>query len=97
MLACWTLSPTGRVPACGDKTPTRPSTARRPLSSNRWFETTRSWTATSDCAGLPRSLFLDINGCWLEAPDDEAYDLVMGIAGGTLTLPDITAALSRWH
>ena len=46
---------------------------------------------------LSTIVFLDVNGCWLEAPDDEAYDLVMGIAGGTLTLPDITAALSRWH
>ena len=46
---------------------------------------------------LSTIVFLDVNGCWLEAPDDEAYDLVMGIAGGTLTLPDITAALSRCH
>lgn len=46
---------------------------------------------------LAMIVFLDINGCWLEAPDDEAYDLVIGIASGTVTLPDITTALSRWH
>ena len=34
-----------------------------------------------------------VDGVTLEIPDS----IVMGIAGGTLTLPDITAALSRWH
>ena len=46
------------------------------------------WTATV--------VFCDLNGVWVEAPDDEAYDLVIGVAEGRLDVPDIAAALQRW-
>ena len=46
------------------------------------------WTATV--------VFCDINGMWIEAPDDEAYDLVIAVAEGRLDVPEIAASLQRW-
>lgn len=42
-------------------------------------------------------VFLDINGCWVEAPGDDAYDLVIAVASGTVTVQDIAGALAAWH
>jgi death-on-curing protein len=36
--------------------------------------------------------FCDLNGAFLDLPDDRAYELVMGIASGELTLIDYIAA-----
>jgi len=41
-------------------------------------------------------VFLDLNGCALEAPDDPAYDLVIAVAGGRLDVPEIATALEGW-
>jgi death-on-curing protein len=41
-------------------------------------------------------VFCDINGTWLDAPDDDAYDLVIAVADGQLEPPEIAAALHRW-
>ncbi len=38
----------------------------------------------------------DLNGTWIEAPDDEAYDLVIAVAQGRLDVPEIALALQRW-
>ena len=46
---------------------------------------------------LATLVFLDINGHGVEAPDDDAYRLVMDVAAGKLSLEEITAALSQWH
>ena len=46
---------------------------------------------------LATLVFLDINGHWVEAPDDDAYRLVMDVAAGELSLKEIAEALSRWH
>lgn len=46
---------------------------------------------------LATLVFLDINGHWVEAPDDDAYQLVMDVAAGRLSLKEITEALSQWH
>ena len=46
---------------------------------------------------LATLVFLDINGHWVEAPDDDAYRLVMDVAAGKLSLKEITEALSQWH
>ena len=46
---------------------------------------------------LATLVFLDINGHWIEAPDDDAYQLVMAVAAGALSLKEITEALSQWH
>lgn len=46
------------------------------------------WTATV--------VFCDINGVVIDAPDGEAYDLVIAVAEGRLDVPDIAAALRRW-
>ena len=46
---------------------------------------------------LATLVFLDINGHWVEAPDDDAYQLVMDVAAGRLSLKEVTEALSRWH
>lgn len=46
---------------------------------------------------LATVVFLDINGAWVEAPDDDAYDLVIAVASGRLSLPEIADALARWH
>ena len=46
---------------------------------------------------LAALVFLDINGHWIEAPDDDAYDLVIAIACGRPALEEIATALSQWH
>lgn len=46
---------------------------------------------------LATVVFLDINGSWVEAPDDDAYDLVIAAASGCLSLVEIAEALARWH
>lgn len=40
---------------------------------------------------------MDINGAWIEAPDDAAYDLVMTVAEGRAELTQIARTLARWH
>ncbi|EFV14861.1 type II toxin-antitoxin system death-on-curing family toxin [Segniliparus rugosus] len=40
--------------------------------------------------------FLAINGHDLDAPEDDAYDLVIGAAAGALDLMEIAAALRAW-
>lgn len=45
---------------------------------------------------LAAVVFLDINGRRLEAPDDDAYALVMAVAGGRCSLKEITGALAAW-
>ena len=45
---------------------------------------------------LAAVVFLDLNGVWVEAPDDDAYDLVVGVAAGGRDLPDVAAALGAW-
>lgn len=46
---------------------------------------------------LATIVFMDLNGQWLEAPDDDVYDLVMAVASGSVDLQQITAVLARWH
>jgi death-on-curing protein len=41
-------------------------------------------------------VFLDLNGIWLEVDDDEAFDLVMAVAGGTVPLEDLGRNIARW-
>lgn len=41
-------------------------------------------------------VFLDINGRWLEAPDDGAYELVVGVADGSLDRAVVAEELRRW-
>lgn len=45
---------------------------------------------------LATVVFLDLNGIWIEAPDDGAYDLVISVASGSANLPEISAALESW-
>lgn len=45
---------------------------------------------------LATVVFLDLNGIWVEAPDDAAYDLVIAVASGVATLWDISGALESW-
>lgn len=45
---------------------------------------------------LATVVFLDLNELWVEAPDDHAYDLVMAVAGGAVTLGQISEALKGW-
>lgn len=44
---------------------------------------------------LATLVFLDLNGIWIEAPDDDAYDLVIAVAGGAATLPEVARHLER--
>ena len=46
---------------------------------------------------LATLVFLDINCHWIEAPDDDAYQLVMAVAAGELSLKGTAEALSQWH
>lgn len=41
-------------------------------------------------------VFLDLNGEWLEVEDDIAFDAVMALAAGTVTLDSLTALISGW-
>lgn len=41
-------------------------------------------------------VFCDLNGTWIEAPDDEAYDLVIAVAEGRCEVADIAVALVSW-
>ncbi|MGC5629469.1 type II toxin-antitoxin system death-on-curing family toxin [Georgenia sp. Z1344] len=45
---------------------------------------------------LAMIVFLDVNGIWIEAPDDEAYDLVVAVADRSATIDEISDALLRW-
>lgn len=45
---------------------------------------------------LAAVVFLDVNGIWIDAPDDAAYDLVIAVASGTASLPQISAVLESW-
>lgn len=42
-------------------------------------------------------IFYGLNGIDLDAPDDEAYDLVIAVASGTLTYQEVAARLASWH
>lgn len=42
-------------------------------------------------------VFYGLNGVELEAPDDDAYDLVIGVAAGEIEHPAAAQALSGWH
>lgn len=44
-------------------------------------------------AWLATVVFLDVNGVFVELPDDEAFDLVMAVAEGPLDLPEIAERL----
>ncbi|GAA3656734.1 type II toxin-antitoxin system death-on-curing family toxin [Nocardioides ginsengisoli] len=46
-------------------------------------------------AWLATDVFLRINDVVVELPDDQAFDLVMGVADGTLDVPDIADVLGR--
>lgn len=45
---------------------------------------------------LATVVFLGLNEIDLDAPDDAAYDLVVGLASGTATLADAAASLTAW-
>lgn len=46
---------------------------------------------------LAAVVFLDINGRAVDAPDDDAYDLVVGVATGQIDVARSAATLGSWH
>ena len=46
---------------------------------------------------LATVVFYGLNDIALEAPDDDAYDLVIGVASGAIAYGDAGAQLTRWH
>lgn len=46
---------------------------------------------------LATVVFYGLNGVTLEAPDDDAYDLVIAIASGLATYEQAAAQLGSWH
>lgn len=46
---------------------------------------------------LATLVFLDLNGIWIEAPDDDAFEIVVSIASGAATLEQIAASLKQWQ
>ncbi|GAA4891784.1 type II toxin-antitoxin system death-on-curing family toxin [Tessaracoccus lubricantis] len=42
-------------------------------------------------------VFYGLNGIDLDAPDDEAYDLVIAVASGTATYQEVSTRLASWH
>ncbi len=45
---------------------------------------------------LATVIMFDVNGVWLEAPDDDAYNLVIGIAEGRVDYHQSAATLAAW-
>lgn len=48
-------------------------------------------------AWLATVVFYGLNGAILEAPDDDAYDLVIAMASGQVDYRDAAPVLARWH
>ena len=46
---------------------------------------------------LSTVVFYGLNNIELEAPDDDAYDLVIAIASSATTYQDAASHLARWH
>ena len=42
-------------------------------------------------------VFLDINGCCIEARGNDAYDLVIDVADGRRSLGKIVGSLPTWY
>ena len=42
-------------------------------------------------------VFYGLNDVMLEAPDDEAFDLVIAMASGTVSYEQAAARLASWH
>lgn len=42
-------------------------------------------------------VFFGLNGIDLDAPDDDAYDLVIAVATGQIPIEDAAKALASWH
>lgn len=45
---------------------------------------------------LATLVFLDLNGVWIEAPDEDAYELVIAVASGVTHLDEVAKALVMW-
>lgn len=41
-------------------------------------------------------VFLDLNGHWIDVPDDEAFDVVMGVAAGHIDREDLARSIHSW-
>jgi len=46
---------------------------------------------------LATVVFYGLNNIELEAPDDDAYDLVIAVASGATTYQDAASHLAKWH
>lgn len=46
---------------------------------------------------LATVVFLGLNGAIIDAPDNEAYDMVIGIASGDIDYREAAHCLARWH
>lgn len=46
---------------------------------------------------LATVVFFGLNDVALDAPDDDAYELVMAVARSEPSVDDVVAALSAWH
>ena len=46
---------------------------------------------------LSVAVFYGLNDITLEAPDDDAYDLVIAIASGTISYQEAAGHLTSWH
>ncbi|HMR47709.1 MAG TPA: type II toxin-antitoxin system death-on-curing family toxin [Arachnia sp.] len=45
---------------------------------------------------LATVVFYGLNGLDVDAPDDEAYDMVVAVAGGRIAYRDVAALLTNW-
>lgn len=46
---------------------------------------------------LATVVFYGLNGIVLEAPNDDAYDLVIAVASGATSYQQVAESLARWH
>lgn len=45
---------------------------------------------------LATAVFVGLNGHWLEAPDDLAYDLVIDVARGAVSVETVATHVEQW-
>lgn len=70
---------------------------RLPCCWNRLLATTPLVDGNKCFGWLSLVVFYGLNGVVLEAPDDEAYELVIAVASGTSTYQEVAIRLASWH
>ena len=88
---------TGPGPACSAMTPTPTYSQTPQRSCTRSPAITRLVDGNKRLAWLATYVFLAKNDVVLDPPDDDAYELVVGVTAGDVDdVPGIAGRLARW-